>query len=163
MAEKFTDSLKLFKWAQPLSSVNETSATNEIGARFTSVDDSYGVKVYVYVLAGSNIAANEVVVYTDAYSTTVSTTHTNNLNRPAGVGIGTITSGNYGFIQARGYYATVTTNGDDDIADDVTLICSGSGACDSVAAGTASTYQPLGITVAADVDASNIVAAYLLC
>lgn len=84
-------------------------------------------------------------------------------NQPAGVVLGTVTAGNYCFIQVRGPYATVKTNADDDIAAGDTLIIAATtdGTVDSVAAGTASTYVPFGIATAADVDADDTVAAIL--
>ena len=85
-------------------------------------------------------------------------------NKPAGVGIGTITIGYYGWIQSYGDHTAVITNGDDDIADgDNIILSSTEGKVDSVAAGTAPTHTPLGIAVAADVDASNTVATFINC
>ena len=84
-------------------------------------------------------------------------------NQPAGVILGTVTVGNHCFIQVRGPYATVKTNGDDDIAAGDTLIIAATtdGTVDSVLAGTASTFVPFGIATAADVDAADTVAAIL--
>lgn len=83
-------------------------------------------------------------------------------NFPAGVALLANTSGYYGWIQVAGPYATVVTNGDDDIGQGDTIIYGAAdGVVDSVAAGTASTFVPLGIATAADVDANNTVAVYL--
>lgn len=80
-------------------------------------------------------------------------------NFPAGVSMGTVATGSYGIIQISGPYATVKTNGDDDIAlGDTVIYAATDGVVDSVAAGTASTYVRLGIATAADVDADNTVA-----
>lgn len=85
------------------------------------------------------------------------------LNVPAGVLMSAVTAGNYGFIQVRGVYPTVLTNGDDDIsANDTIIMSSTDGAVNSVAAATAPTHVILGVATAADVDASNTVAV-LLC
>ena len=84
-------------------------------------------------------------------------------NQPAGVVLGTVTAGNYCWIQVRGPHSAVKTNADDDIAAGDTLIIAATtdGTVDSVAAGTASTYVPFGIATAADVDADDTVAAIL--
>jgi len=161
LAENYTGVFKHPGW--PSRSLDEATSRGQLGLPIFTIDDDYGVKAYKYVLFGSNVTAGAALAFTDLYSRTVSTTHTNSLNRPAGVAIAAGTSGQYGVIQCYGYYATIATNGDDDIADDTTLILGGSGTCDSVAAGTASTYRPLAIALAADVDASNTVAGHLVC
>lgn len=78
---------------------------------------------------------------------------------PAGIALGTVTAGNYAFIQVRGNHPTVLTNGDDDIAaGDSIIMGAADGVVDSTAAGTAPTYATFGIASAADVDANNTVA-----
>jgi hypothetical protein len=87
------------------------------------------------------------------------------INVPAGVLLGVVTAGNYGYIQVRGVHPAVLTDGGDDIAANDTVIVDPSvdGVVDSVAAATASTHVPLGIATAADVDADNTVAVFLTC
>ena len=121
---------------------------------------------YVKVHADSAAVANGTpLMWTDTLQTTVSTVvATGNRNFPAGVGIGTITAGNKGWIQCLGYHSAVITNGDDEIAKGDSVIYSATdGKVDSVAAGTASTYKIVGIAAAADVDAANTVATYINC
>lgn len=64
----------------------------------------------------------------------------------------------YMLMQVGGRHSAIVTNGDDDIAAGVQIIASGDGTCDSAALGTALTTKFIGISVAADVDASNTVA-----
>lgn len=80
----------------------------------------------------------------------------------AGIVIGGVmTQDYYGFILAKGYYPTVLTNGDDDIAaKDQIIISSTDGVCDSA---TTMTGAHLGFATAADVDADNTVAAFIDC
>src|SRR5262249_28891682 len=79
-------------------------------------------------------------------------------NEIAGVALGTVTAGNYDFIQVRGNHATVLDNGDDDISNGDTIIMgSGDGVVDSTAAGTATTFVRLGVAAADDSDANNTV------
>lgn len=124
----------------------------------------------VLVDSGSNaLAANDVVVWLDLDDYTVtndvsdlSATAAVVSNNPAGVALGTVAAGSYCFIQVRGI-ATVRTNQDDDIAAGDTIIADDNedGQCESVAGGTASTYVPLGIALAADVDADDTVSVRL--
>ena len=82
-------------------------------------------------------------------------------NAVAGVAVGALTAGQYGWMLVRGK-TIVKTNGDDDITAGMTLIGSGDGTCDSVASGTASTYKPIGHALAADDDTADTVSA-LVC
>ena len=120
--------------------------------------------------SSNNTAANDVMVWSD-YDDFVVTNDVSDVsataavvaNRPAGIAAGTITAGNYGFIQVRGP-VTIRTNQDDDIAAGDSIIADGDedGQCDSVAAGTASTAVTLAIATAAYDDASDTVAALLI-
>lgn len=99
---------------------------------------------------------------------------------PAGIALKVMTQNYYGFVLAEGYYATVLTNGDDDIAagDELMIDTGTDGACDSYvgsAVVTATVNQTtvgaaldarekiFGHALAADVDANNTVAAYVRC
>jgi hypothetical protein len=154
-------------WATTLTA-DDTAAKEELGIiRFeVDRDDTVGLKSYRYVQVHADSAAvanGDVVVYRDLYKIVADTRIAQSTeNHIAGVGIGVITAGNYGWLQIGGYHAVVKTNGDDDIADGDVLIHSGTDLqADSVAAGTAPTYIPVGVAVAADVDADNTVAAQL--
>lgn len=153
-------------WDTPLTA-NDVTAKEELGAiRYENDVTNGGMKVYRYVKAAADttVANGTVLTFSDVYRTTV----TNDIsdtkaNFPAGVGIGAITASSHGWIQIQGYHSAVITNADDDIAKGDTLIVDTDedGQCESVAAGTASTYLPLGIAAADDVDASDTVAAFL--
>lgn len=150
----------------PLTADHSTQK-EKLGTLRVVHDETYGMLVYRYVKIASTSAAvanGTFVFQDDAYGrqgTTVVADATSR-NLPLGVGIGTITAGNYGWLQVAGYHSAVKTNGDDDIAAGDTIIASASnGVVDSVTAGTASTYVPVGIAVAADVDAANTVAVQL--
>jgi hypothetical protein len=89
---------------------NETTAQEELGRLRFEYDSTNGEKVYQYIKAGSAIAAGDNVVWTGitGYTASVVTTAaTTGLMRVIGVGLGTITSGSYGWIQVRGYNATI--------------------------------------------------------
>lgn len=154
---------------------HEVLTANDSAARHTpgeqiEIVDSTGLKKYQYInydngTGNLTLAAGNVVCYLDGsdwdgYTVTKDISDTV-ANLAAGIAQAALTDGYYGWIQTWGYYATVSTNGDDDIAGGVTLIASGDGTVDSVAAGTAPTYIPVGVAVAADVDADNTVAAYI--
>lgn len=100
--------------------------------------------------AASWIDYDDFVVTTDVSDT--------NLNQPAGVLLGTVTTLYYCFLQVRGN-ATVATDGGDDIAaaDVLFIDPTTDGTVDSTAAGTAPLYIPLGVANAADVDTTDLV------
>jgi len=131
---------------------------------------STGLKRYKYIQFDNGsgdvaAAAGNIAYYfdgTDFDGITVTSDLSDTVaNLVAGVLQAVLTDQYYGWIQTWGYYATVKTNADDDIAAGVTIIPVGDGTVDSVAAGTASTYRPVGIATAADVDASDTVAVNL--
>lgn len=84
-------------------------------------------------------------------------------NLVVGVAISSVANGSYGWFQTKGYYATVNTNGDDDISlgDAIVPSAAGDGTCDSTAAGTAPVRRVVGFAAAADVVAANTVAVLL--
>jgi hypothetical protein len=128
---------------------------------------SEGLKRYQYVqyesgTAAVAAAAGLVAVYLDGtdfngYNVTCDLSDTV-ANLAAGVLQAALTDEYYGWVQTRGYYATVKTNADDDIAAGASVWVVGDGTVDSTAAGTAPTYRPVGWTTAADVDAADTVA-----
>lgn len=156
---------------EPSATVFPTSIySEEPGAIRWQIDKDAGAGIralrFVQVDSSSAAAANGTpFMWKDTTMTVVTTVvATGSRSWPAGVGIGTITPGAYGWIQCKGYHSAVITNGDDDIAKGDTIIQSSTdGQVDSVAAGTATTYKPFGVAAAADVDAANTVAAFLDC
>jgi hypothetical protein len=147
---------------------NHSSPKDQLGIIRAEFSATYGWRYYKYVQAAADttVANGTVLSYTD-YTRTIVTSDIDDghPNRPAGVGIGAITASYYGWIQVQGYHAAVITNADDDIsAGDLLIVDTDEdGQCDSVAGGTACTYVPLGAAYAADVDASDTVAALLYC
>lgn len=161
MAENYSGLFLNPGW--PSRSLNDATSRGNAGIPIFTVDPDYGLKAYKYVLFGATGVAGEAQAFTDLYHRAVSTTFTSLMNRPAGVAVAAVTAAQYGLVQCHGYYATVKTNGDDDIAADDTVILGASGGVNSVAAGTASTHKRLGIATTADVDAANTVAVFLDC
>jgi hypothetical protein len=139
----------------------------QLGCFFEKDDKKYQL---VLVDSGSNnLAAGDVVLWLTPASfvvtndvSDVSGTAANAANSVAGVALGTVTKGQYAFIQVRGL-ATVNTNGDDDIAlGDIVIAAGGTDAkCNSIAAGVAITQTPLGLAVAADDDTADTVSVLL--
>lgn len=128
------------------------------------VQQSGNVYQLVKVASGADTpAAGNVVWWTgDLNAFTVSqdiSDDATGVYRPAGVLVFAVTAGNYGFIQVRGEYGTIKTDGGDDIASGDWLIVDPSvdGAVDSVAGGNACTHPPVGVATAADVDGDNTV------
>ena len=121
---------------------------------------SEGLKVYRFVqvdAASAAVANGTALVWKTVTSQKVTTVNTGLRNSPAGVGIGTITVGNRGWIQIGGYHSAVKTNGDDDIALDCNIIMAGAdGVVDSSASGTLS-YRPFGVAVDVDDNDRNTV------
>lgn len=155
----------------PTVTETHSSPQMDVGEEVRLVD-SEGLKVYQYVLHDSGTgdlspAAGNLAYYldgTDADDSTVTMDVSDTaINHVAGIFVSAPDDGEYCFIQKTGYYATVKTNGDDDIAAGAALIGGGDGTCNSVAAGTAPTNKVLGWAVAADVDADDTVAARLEC
>ena len=85
--------------------------------------------------------------------------------RPAGICLGVPTQNQYGWVLRFGYYATVVTNGDDDIAaGDAIIVGASDGVVDSVAAATTTVHtKAVGYAPAVDVDADNTVGVWVDC
>lgn len=151
------------------SSANDQYPLHLPGEVFEVVD-STGRKKYKYVnfdngSGNLTLAAGNLVYFLDGsdfdgYTVTSDVSDTD-INQAAGVALGAITDAYYGFVQTWGYYSAVVTNGDDDIAASDALIGGGDGTVNSTAQDTAPTNKVVGWAVAADVDASNTVAAYI--
>lgn len=161
MAENYSGLFLNPGW--PSRSLNDSTSRGNLGVPIFTIDPDYGVKAYKYVLFNATGTAGTAYAFTDLYGREVSSTFTGCLNRPAGVAVATVTSGNYGLVQCYGYYATILTDAGDDFADDDSIILKTAGTTDRIAAGTAPTYKRLGVAVAADVDAADTVAGWLDC
>jgi hypothetical protein len=153
------------------AALTSNSATQlEYLGRYRAVTTDGQTKIYKYVQADASVvgvAAGDVVAYMDAadwdnYTVTDDISDTK-ANLVAGVAVGTLTASYYGWIQVYGYHATVTTNGDDDIAGGESVIMVGDGTLDSVAAGTAPTYKVLGWATGADDDANDDCPVFITC
>lgn len=148
---------------------NDASAQEQQGVLRYELDDTNGLKIYKYVQARADttVAAGTALMYTISVTSlddvTLDVTD-GGQNFPAGVGLGAITAEYFGWIQIYGYHSAVLTDAGDDIsAGDTIIIDTGDGVVDSVAAGTASTYRPMGIAQADDVNAADTVAVFLNC
>ncbi len=130
-----------------------TFRTESNGARYRFIRFSDGT-------ANSAGTAGQLVYYTSITSfdgVVTNDVSDSSLNRVAGVLTAGMTDGKIGWIQIGGF-ATVNTNGDDDIAaGDAIIGSSTDGACNSVAANTAPTNKVVGFAVTTDVDANNTV------
>lgn len=120
---------------------------------------------FVQFLNAVAYLAGHVVQFCDAARTTVTNDVTGGATATTGCAAGVVlmvqTQNYYGYILAAGYYPTVLTNGDDDIAlGDQIIVSTTDGLCDSA---TTLTGKHLGYATAADVDANNTVAAYIDC
>ena len=126
-----------------------------------------GTKVYMYVLAeDAAIADGDVVEFSDAtgYEVTNDRAGGSSLGRNvAGVGIGAITDGQYGWIQIRGLHTNVKTDGGVSAGEFLIPHATADGQADSGVAGT-NDYQKFA-TALADDDAStpSRVTAYINC
>jgi len=146
--------------ATPLHSVGES----------VEVVTSTGLKRYKYIKfndGSGNVAAaaGNICYYFDGtdfdgYTVTSDVSDTDK-NLVAGVLQAVLTDTYYGWIQTWGYYATVKTNGDDDIAAGDAIIGEGDGTVNSTAQDTAPTNRVVGWAVADDVNDNNTVAVNL--
>lgn len=146
---------------------NSATAVETLGAVFYTAGKAY---IYGQLSSGCAAAGSNGCAYVwedlDSYIFTNDTSdgYGANGNAPAGVGIGTLTSNYFGWIQVRGEHTAVDTDGDDDIAiGDTIYVAAGDGVVEATTGGTAPLYTVLGVATAADTDASNTVAAVILC
>ena len=149
-------------------SANDSTAKETVGIIRWEYDDTYGLRAYRYMQAasGTTVANGTALCYTDGYKKVCSSDISDaDENQVAGVGIGAITASYYGWVQVYGYHSAVLTDGGDDIADGdwVILHASTDGVCDRTASGTAAVSVPIGVAVAADVDAADTVATFINC
>lgn len=151
--------------ARAFTTLGDSSAKEKLGTLHVVWDKDEGLKAYryVFIAAASTpaLANGSLVFQTDAYGRTgdIRVAQATSRNHVLGVAVSALAAGTYGYVQVSGYHSAVKTNGDDDIAKGDAIIASASdGVVDSVAAGTAPTYKPVGFATAADVDANNTVA-----
>lgn len=146
---------------------SSTEAKHDVGTKF--YDNTTG-KCYLFVqvsASSANACSNGRVMLNTGSFVVSDDISANKRNDVIGIGVGAIAVSSYGWIQTWGPHTAVKTNGDDDIADGVTLICSAStgatydGCCDSMAADTAATHIIIGNATAADSDTNDTVAAFL--
>lgn len=157
-------------WATALTDTS-TTAEEELGIirwEFNSSNNEWEAYKYVQLdSSAANAAANgTVLTYKNGYGYVVTDDiSASKQNFVAGVAIGSIDKGSYGWMKVYGYHSAVKTNGDDDISKGDTLIVDAStdGTCDSVAAGTAPTHKILGVATADDNDTADTVAAMVTC
>ena len=152
----------------PDLTLDTSDAKLNVGSIVWTFDATNGLRAFRYMQTAADTAVvnGTALGYSDTLKQTASLDETDyDENRVAGVGIGVITAGNFGFVQCFGYHAAVLTNGDDDIAenDHVILDVDSDGVCDSVAAGTAPGDNVLGVAVADDINGDNTVAVQLNC
>jgi len=125
-----------------------------------TIDDTVGVRKFVFVknVGAAAIADGDCLVFLNnsstqvgAYSDAIAAGFTigASLNRAAGVGIGPISAGNYGWIQVSGYHPAVKTNGACANGQMLTLDNTSSTKVAAVALGTAASYTVVGIAVGA--------------
>jgi len=93
---------------------NDSSAKEELGTIRTEYDSTNGPKTYMYVLANGAIAAGTPVILNRVTGYTVGPDTVNAIatKRCVGVGIGTITTAYYGWIQVRGHSTNILTHAD---------------------------------------------------
>lgn len=146
---------------------NDSAAKERPGTLRFKVDETYGLLIYRYVQAAADttVANGTALAYTlDGYGMVVtSDISDSNQNIPAGIGIGAITASYYGWVQVGGYHSAIKTDAGDDfvVGDSIILHATSDGVVDRTASGTAAVCKPLGLAVAADVDASDTVAGIL--
>lgn len=136
-----------------------------LGATFNYYHSTYGWWVLRWVQGKDAVAyaAGQSVQWFDSAKTQVTNDRAGGAGLSygaAGIVLKVVTTAYYFPILIRGYYPTVLTNGDDDIAaGDAIIIATGTdGKCDS---GTSTPGLYLGNATAADVDANDTVAAFI--
>lgn len=129
-------------WQTELTA-NDTSPKEMLGIRRIELGNN-GRKVYVYVKnaeASAALSAGQVVKWDDASSGAVKKASAAG-DLLAGVAIGDITAGNYGWVQVFGLATVLTASST--AAGDAVIAASTAGVGGRVAAGTAPTNQVLG-------------------
>lgn len=146
---------------------NDATPKDQLGVIRAEYSATFGMRFYKYVQAAADttVANGTALAYTlDGLGCVVtSDISTSNANCPAGVGIGAITAGYYGWILVGGYHPAIKTDAGNDlvVGDSLILSATVDGAVDRTASGTAAVTKPLGFAVAADDDAADTVAGIL--
>lgn len=145
-----------------------TAREYRLGQQYTDPSSDY-LYQYGQFLDAVTYAAGQPLQRANATSSSV----TNDISggsaltaaRPMGICLGVPTQNQYGWFLRKGYYATVVTNGDDDIAaGDAIIYGASDGVVDSVAAATTTVHtRAIGYAPAADVDAANTVGVWVDC
>lgn len=91
---------------------NTATAKEEVGILRYEIDKTYGLKVYMYVLASGTISKGNIVSWggVTGYTVKKETTSTAGQQQPVGVAIGTITDTYYGWIQVKGHNEYIMTH-----------------------------------------------------
>ena len=143
-------------WQTELTA-NDTSPKEMLGIRRIELGDG-GRKVYVYVKNAEDsaaLAAGEVVKWDNVSSGAVKKASAAG-DLLAGVAIGAITAGNYGWVQVFGLATVLTASGT--AAGDAVIASASAGVGGKVTKGTAPTNQVLGwATDARDAGETNTV------
>lgn len=126
------------------------------GAEWWDVDYAHGKRTYKFVKVAStsnDLAAGDVVCFTDHYATTVSNKQadagTNARNKVAGVAIGKITAGHCGYIQTYGYHAGVKDDGGTYADGLLTILSASDTETAPLTLGTAPTHTVVGTALGA--------------
>ena len=147
---------------------DSSTAKEQLGVLRREYDSTNGFRVFKYVQASLTAAASNGRVlcwYNSIGTVATDDVSTTRAGLPAGVAIGTLTNGQYGWIQIGGYHSAIDTDGHDDVADGDTLIAQDTtdGVSGRVAFGTASTFKILGVATVDDVNADDTVAGLIDC
>ena len=148
-----------------LTAANDATPTHTPGTVYQDITAGVTYQYVRFDNGSGNITAvagHCVYTFTQAsYVVTndVSDSVTAGANSVCGVIQLVVTDQYYTWMIVKGPYATVKTNGDDDISQNDCIFGVGDGTVNSDAAGTAPKYKVLGWATAADVDANDTVAA----
>lgn len=134
------------------------------GAVWDDLDISLGSRRFKFVsvkATSANLAAGDVLVWTNNYGNVVSTAHADShRNCLAGVAQATVTAGNYGWVQTDGYHAGVKAKAAEVFAlGKQVIIDSTDKQCIVGTDGTAAGYPQIGTALAAQ--AGGFVATHL--
>lgn len=146
--------------ALTLATVNDTTPTypGQVGQVVSRNGCDY--QYVQFKSTTSTIAAGTAVMWSDFDDYVVSGLVADaKRNYCAGVALGTVTAGNYGFIQISGPASVLflqgsSRGGTDAAAGETAIFSATDGGVDRVAAGTAPTYLPVGVFTAASTGAA---------
>lgn len=151
-------------WANPVTTVRTSSEGQEFPLGTYREEDGLGYRYVKFDNGSGNVASVDgklayhfADTVADYWTVTMDVSDTDR-NKVCGVFTAVIADGGFGWLQTKGP-DTVTTNGDDDIAEGDAIIASaaGDGTCDSTAQDTAPTNRVVGWALADDVNGSDTV------